>query len=52
VVVDVLIAQREAQNALPQKHIQIVLDEILIAKIGETIRELRAQLHGAIRLAK
>ena len=52
VIVDVLIAQREAGNALAQEDLQLVFEEILVAKIGETIREQGTQANGTIRLAK
>ena len=51
-IVDVLIAQREPENALAQENIQIVFDKILVAKIGETIYELGTQPQGTIRLAE
>ena len=52
VIVDVLIPQREPENALAQEDIQIVFDEILVAKIGEAICELGTQPQGTVGLAE
>jgi hypothetical protein len=52
VIVDVLIPQRDAQDALAQHDRQCMLDVALLARIGEALSELLTQALGAVRLAQ
>ena len=51
-VIEVLVAERQGEDALAQHDGEIVLNEALIAPVGKAVGELRAEALGAIRLAQ
>ena len=52
VVIDVLVAQGDAEDALAQHDGEIMLDEAALAPVGEAGGELLAEALGAIHLAQ
>lgn len=52
VIIEVFVAQGEAQNTLLEESLQWVLNEFLVARIVETSREFLENPHRASRLAQ
>lgn len=51
-VIDVLVAQRDAEDALAQHDGEVMLDEAAVAPVGEAGGELLAEALGAVHLAQ
>ena len=52
VIIDVFVSQRDGEDALAQHHGEIMLDEALIARIGEATGKFLAEPLRAIHLAQ